>query len=74
MYKKKIAYGINNFPWKSVFNKKIYNYNKEKLPIAEEMHKKKFFAIELCLYDLNERDTNYIVNCFKKVWKMLKIK
>jgi hypothetical protein len=25
MYKKKIAYGINNFPWKSVFNKKIYN-------------------------------------------------
>lgn len=74
MYKKKIAYGVNNFPWRSSFNKKIYDYNKEKLPIAEKMHKKNFFAIELCLFDFTEYDANYIVNCFIKVWKTLEIK
>ena len=73
LYKKKIAYGINSFPWKSSFNKKKYNYNKEILPIAEKMHKKNFFAIELCLFDFSEEDAHYIVNCFNKVWKILKI-
>ena len=74
LYKKKIAYGKKNFPWKSNFNKNIYDYNKEKLPIAEKMHKKTFMAIELCLFDFSADDIHYIVNCFNKVWKKLKIK
>jgi perosamine synthetase len=70
MYKKKIAYGTKNFPWS--LNKKI-SFKKESLPIAENLHKNDFFAIELCLYDFNFKDIEFIVKNFKKAWNELNI-
>jgi perosamine synthetase len=73
MFKKKIAYGTKNFPW--ILNQKknkIFS-KKTKLNVAENLHKKDFFAIELCLYNFTKNDMNFIVKCFKKVWKDLKL-
>ena len=73
-YKKKIAYGTRHFPWKLNKNDKKNNSDNKNLDIAEKLHREKFFAIELCLFDFNNRDIYFIINCFKKVWDTLNIK
>ena len=40
---------------------------------AEELHKKSFIGIEVCLYRLNIKDIDLIIKSFQKVWKKLKI-
>ena len=73
MFKKKIAYGTQNFPW-NLNQKKNKIFSKtNKLNIAENLHKNDFFAIELCLFNFTKEDMNFIVKCFKKVWKDLKL-
>ena len=68
IFKKKICYGGKRFPWS--LNKNInYNYSSGTLPIAEELHEKTFIGILMCKYDLNYKDIDSIVNCFKKTWK-----
>ena len=74
MYKKKIAYGKKNFPWKSNFNKSTFINKNEKLINAEFLHNFSFIAIELCLHNFSEKDAHYIASCFKKTWKALDIK
>ena len=71
MYQKKIAYGEKGFPW-SYFNNKV-TYKKGICPIAEEMHEKFFFGIEVCLFDLGKKEINFIINSFYKTWNKLKI-
>jgi len=73
-YKKKIAYGTRHFPWKLNKNDKKNNSDNKNLDIAEKLHREKFFAIELCLFDFNNSDIYFIINCFKKVWDTLNIK
>ena len=73
-YKKKIAYGTRHFPWKLNKDDKKNNSDNKNLDIAEKLHREKFFAIELCLFDFNNRDIYFIINCFKKVWDTLNIK
>jgi perosamine synthetase len=71
MYQKKIAYGEKGFPW-SYFNNKV-TYKKGICPIAEEMHEKFFFGIEVCLFNLGKKEINFIINSFYKTWNKLKI-
>jgi dTDP-4-amino-4,6-dideoxygalactose transaminase len=71
IFKKKIAYGPNGFPW-SHFNKKIV-YKKGQCPIAEELHRNSLISFELCLFDFSEKDIENIIRAFQKVWKILKI-
>ncbi len=71
MYQNKIAYGKSGFPW-SISKRKI-SYKKGICPIAEELHEKYFFGIEICMYKLENKDTNFIIRAFHKVWKDLKI-
>lgn len=71
LFQKKIAYGKSGFPW-SVYNKHI-NYKKGICPNAEELHEKSFLGIEVCLFDLSEKDVLNIAHAFKKVWKCLGI-
>ena len=71
MYQKKIAYGEKGFPW-SHFNNKV-TYKKGICPIAEEMHEKFFFGIEVCLFNLGKKEITFIINSFYKTWNKLKI-
>ena len=67
IFKNKIAYGRNNFPWS--LRKKIYN--KDNCKISEELNKNIFFAIEVCLFKLNKKDIKLIIKSFEKVWKKI---
>ena len=69
IFQKKIAYGNKSFPW--VYKNKKYSYKKGICPIAEELHDKSFFAIEICLFKLDKRNIKFIINQFKKTWKEL---
>jgi len=72
MYKMKIAYGAQSFPW--ILNKEHkVRYKNQKLNIAEEMHAKKYIAIGMCSYKFNKKDINMIINSFKKVWSNLEL-
>ena len=70
MFKKKIAYGKNNFPWS--LNKKKYDF--QKCEIAEKMHNKNYFGVGMCSFDFTERDIDYIISKFHKVWSKIKKK
>ena len=71
MFKNKIAYGKNGFPW-SEYNKDI-DYGKNLCPVAENLHKKTFIGFEVCLFKLSTKDVLNISKAFIKVWKCLKI-
>ena len=71
LFKNKIAYGKNGFPW-SKYNKNI-NYKKNLCPIAENLQRKTFIGFEICLFELTKKDILNIAKAFIKVWKCLKI-
>ena len=68
IFQQKVAYGSMGFPWSSDICKRNVSYNKGICPTAEELHEKTFLGYEMCLHDLDENDTNLIINAFKKVW------
>lgn len=69
IFKKRIAYGSRGFPLNISWQK----YKKGICPVAEKLHDKTFLTLELCLFDINLKDINFIENCFKNVWLKLKI-
>lgn len=71
MFRKKIAYGNKHFPWS--INKKKYLYKDGLCPVAESLHDKSFLSLELCQFELSEKEVDLIVKAFKKVWLKLKI-
>ena len=71
IFKKKIAFGKNGYPW-SMQNKNL-NYGKNLCPNAENLHSKTFIGFEICLFDLSKKDVVNIAEAFIKVWKHLKI-
>ena len=72
MFKKKIAYGKKHFPWS--LNKKKYSYKDGICPEAEYLHDKSFLSLELCQFELSDKDIDLIIKAFKKVWLNLNIK
>ncbi|MDC2978520.1 DegT/DnrJ/EryC1/StrS family aminotransferase [Pelagibacteraceae bacterium] len=72
IFQNKIAYGKKHFPWSIVDKNRKINYKKGICPNAEFLNDKSFFAILLCLYDLNTKDINLIIKSFNKVWSNLK--
>lgn len=73
LFQKKIAYGKKHFPWSLVKNfKKKYKY--DDLKTSEYLHKKSFFAIEICLYDFSYQNIKFIAKKFNYVWKKYLIK
>tara|TARA_B100000989_G_scaffold255083_1_gene203891 strand:+ start:8233 stop:9465 length:1233 start_codon:yes stop_codon:yes gene_type:complete len=68
IFKNKIGYGKKNFPWSL---QKKTNNNNDICPKSDYLNKEVFFAIEVCLYELNNRDIDLIIKSFKKVWKKI---
>ena len=71
MYQKKQAFGSNGFPWSSSFCKRDIDYSKGICPVAEELHERSFFGLEMCLYELPDADVDAIIAAFHKVWANL---
>lgn len=70
IFKYKVAYGTKGFPW-SLNTKKFKQKYKYNCKIAEDMHKKNFIGIEVCLFDLKKKDIDLIIQAFLKVWKKI---
>ena len=45
------------------------NYKKGICPNAEFLNDKSFIGLNLCNFDYSEGDLNYIIKCFKYIWK-----
>ncbi len=71
MFRRKIAYGNNHFPWS--ISKKKYIYKDGQCPVAEYLHDKSFLSLELCQFSLSKTDINLIIKAFQKVWQKLNI-
>jgi hypothetical protein len=71
MYKKKIAYGTQGYPWKFSKRNKEIIYKKGMCPNAEELHEKSYFYFGICNYQLTKKDIDLIIKAFQKVWKNL---
>ena len=71
MYQKKIAYGLNGFPWNSEFVQREINYTKGICPVAEELHHNTFIGFEICRFQLSDTEIKQVLEVFRKVWKNL---
>lgn len=77
MFQKKIAYGSKGFPWTLKEARQNINYKKGICPVAEQLHEETFIGLEMCVYELSNKDIDLVVDSFKKVWNeidILKIK
>lgn len=73
LFKNKIAYGTNGFPWTSSFYKGDVNYDLGICPIAEDFHQSTFLGVNLTLFDFNQADTSLVIDSFRKVWSNIEL-
>ena len=71
MYQNKMAYGSSGFPWSSEICCRDVDYRKGICPVAEELHEYSLIGLEMCRYDYSEKDTELIIEAFRKVWFQL---
>ena len=71
IFKKKIAYGVKNFPWSLNKKFKKYNYKDNPLPLTEKLHNSDLIKLGLCRYDYSKKDVKLIIKAFNKVWNNL---
>ena len=69
LFRHKIAYGTQGFPWTAPFASREINYHPGLCPVAEELHGSSFFGMGICSYDLCPDDVSMIIEAFHKVWK-----
>ena len=71
MYQNRVAYGANGFPWSADFYEGDVSYEKGICPVAERLHDKQLFGIELCLHEYTDREVDLVIEAFDKVWSNL---
>lgn len=71
MFRNKIAYGTQGFPWNSPHSNSDIEYRKGLCLVAEELHEKTFIGLNLCTYEYPEKDVDSILEAFRKVWRNL---
>ena len=71
LYQKKIAYGLNGFPW-SIAKREV-SYEKGICPVAENLNEKSYLGISMCQYDFSDDEVALILDAFHKVWDNLEL-
>lgn len=71
MYRKKIAYGKEHFPWKNGLYESSVDYTKGICPVAEQLQDQTYLGLHLCQYDFQLEDIEAIAEAFHKVWSQL---
>lgn len=65
------------FPWilngKRAMQRYKINYKSGSCPVSEKLNKNEYIGFEVCSNQLDKKDLDFIILCFKKVWKKLKI-
>lgn len=71
LFRNRIAYGTKGFPWTSPYCSRDVTYGPGLCPVAEELHAKSFFGLNLCMCEFYPEDTAQVVAAFRKVWSQL---
>jgi perosamine synthetase len=71
LFRNKIAYGTQGFPWNSPYCQTQIDYAPGMCPVAEALHNETFLGINICLNDYAEADVALVVEAFHKVWSQL---
>ena len=71
MFRNKIAYGTNGFPWSSPHCDSEFEYRPGICPVAEELHEKTFLGLNWCMYQYSPADVDLMIKAFQKVWENL---
>lgn len=71
MFRNKIAYGTQGFPWNSPHSNSDIEYQPGLCPVAEELHERTFFGLNWCMFEYPQKDVDSIIEAFQKVWRNL---
>lgn len=71
MFRNKIAYGTQGFPWISPQSDTRIEYRLGLCPVAEELHARTFIALGICMYQFAPKDVDRVIEAFQKVWRNL---
>lgn len=71
LFKNRIAYGRQGFPWISEVCKRDISYQQGDCPIAEDLHARTFIALNLCAHEYDSEQVTLIIAAFNKVWSNL---
>ena len=66
IFRNKIAYGANGFPW--TLAEREITYGPGVCPVAEDLHARTFFGINLCMCEFHPQDVEAVIGAFRKVW------
>lgn len=73
MFRNRIAYGTQGFPWTSPYVSNDVTYGPGLCPVAEELHNETFFGLNLCMYEYEPSDIDLVIAAFRKVWANLSL-
>jgi len=73
MYRNKIAYGKEHFPWRNGLYESSIEYTKGICPVAEQLQDATYLGLHLCQYDFQLDDIEAIAQAFHKVWAQLDV-
>ena len=68
LFRHKIAYGSQGFPWVSGNGVSSVSYDIGSCPVAEHLHNHSFLGINICLNDYAVADVELVIAAFRKVW------
>lgn len=69
MFRNRIAYGTQGFPWNSPYCTNKIEYGPGMCPVAEELHGRTFLGLNICMNELPTEDVALIIEAFHKVWR-----
>ena len=68
VFTRKIAYGSKGFPWTNSISRRSVEYGDGVCPVAEELHDRSFFGINLCAHEFDASQVDAVLAAFHKVW------
>lgn len=71
LFRNKIAYGTQGFPWNSPYCSNDIHYGLGLCPVAEKLHSQTFLGLNICMNELPSEDVARIIDVFRKVWSQL---
>lgn len=69
LFQRKIAIGLNGWPWKGDIYKERVSYKKGICPIVEKMYEKNLITHEIFRPPMTKNDLDDVADAFQKVWE-----
>lgn len=69
LFRNKIAYGTQGFPWNSPYASRPIQYGPGTCPVAEQLQTQTFMGLSLCMCEFPHEDLVAVANAFHKVWR-----